>query len=104
MNSKRKGNAGEIELLRIFKRHGLQARRNLQQFVGGKNNPDIALDVHGILYHVEVKRTERLRLYEAMRQAARDADGRAVPIIAHRRSREPWSVTMLLEDWLSMNQ
>ena len=51
---------------------------------------------------MEVKRVERLNVPEAMKQAARDAerfrDG--APVVFHRRSREPWLVTMRLEDWL----
>lgn len=54
--------------------------------------------------HMEVKRRERLNVSEAMKQAARDAerfhDG--LPTVFHRRSREPWLVTMKLEDWLDI--
>lgn len=53
---------------------------------------------------MEVKRVERLNVPEAMKQATRDAkrfqDG--VPAVFHRRSREPWLVTMQLEDWLGL--
>ena len=42
---------------------------------------------------------ERLNVGEAMNQAERDAAGR-VPILAHRRNRQPWLVTMHLDDWL----
>lgn len=47
----------------------------------------------------EVKRVERLNVSEAMKQAQRDAAVR-VPVVVHRRSREPWLVTLKLEDWL----
>lgn len=47
---------------------------------------------------------ERLNVPEAMKQATRDAkrfqDG--VPAVFHRRNREPWLVTMQLEDWLGL--
>ena len=54
--------------------------------------------------HIEVKRVERLNVPEAMKQAVRDAekfhDG--VPALFHRRSREPWLVTMRLHDWVAL--
>lgn len=100
MNSKRKGNAGESEVLHILQQHGYQACRNDQTFVGGMERPDISLDLNGIRFHVEVKRQEHLRLHEAMDQAIRDANGKAVPVVIHRRNREPWQISMLLDDWL----
>ncbi len=54
--------------------------------------------------HIECKRVERLNLYEAMRQAQRDAerfqDG--APCVFHRRNRKPWLVTMQLTDWMKL--
>ena len=54
--------------------------------------------------HIECKRVERLNVPEAMAQAARDSerfhDG--APAVFHRRSREPWLVTMRLTDWLEL--
>ena len=99
-NSKRKGNAGELEVLHLLQRNGLRAWRNDQQYVGGVDNPDIALDMNGIRYHVECKRTERLRLYEAMQQAIHDSNGHAVPLVAHRRNRGEWLLTMRLNDFI----
>ena len=63
--------------------------------------PDL-IGLEGI--HIEVKRVERLNVPEAMRQAIRDAerfqDG--APTLFHRRSREPWLVTMRLSDWIDI--
>ena len=99
MNSKRKGSAGERELCGILQEAGFSsAHRNDQRYVGGLENPDIALEG----YHVEVKRCEKLSLYEAMAQAERDANGKKTPIVAHRRNRKPWLVVMRLEDWLKV--
>ena len=53
---------------------------------------------------VSIKRVERLNVPEAMKQAMRDAekfhDG--APTLFHRRSREPWLVTMRLQDWIEL--
>lgn len=98
MNSKAKGSAGERELCAYLAARGFPAHRNDQMFVGGKNNPDI--DAEGLEgFHFEVKRVEKLNVPEAMKQAIRDASGR-VPVVVHRRNREPWLVTMRLDDWI----
>lgn len=102
MNAKKKGSAGERELLSLLEAHGIPAHRNLQQFVGGVDNPDIAATVCGLPVHLEVKRQERLRLSEAMAQAVRDANGHALPIVAHRSNRQPWLLTVRLEDVLQL--
>lgn len=103
MNSKRKGNAGERELLAILAEHGA-ACRNDQTFVGGIDNPDISFSAAGRRFHVECKRTEKFNAYAAMEQAQRDANGHAVPLVAHRRNRKPWLVVLTLEDFLCLMQ
>lgn len=100
MNSKRKGNTGELELLHLLEEHGLEVRRNDQKFVGGVDNPDLSLTVEGQPVHVEMKRCERLSLYEAIEQAEHDANGHALPVVVHRRNRKPWLVVLRLEDML----
>ena len=54
--------------------------------------------------HIEVKRCEQVRLSEWMKQAERDSqhfkDG--LPAVFHRRSREPWRVTMNLADFMRL--
>ena len=102
MNAKKKGSAGERELLSLLEAHGIPAHRNIQQFVGGVDNPDIAAEVCGIPLHVECKRQERLRLSEAVNQAVRDANGHALPIVAHRSNRQPWLLTVRLEDLIQL--
>lgn len=96
MNSKRKGSAGERELAGILRAHGYDAHRNDQMYKGGKGNPDVALA--GV--HIECKRCERLSLYDALAQAARDAGDNVPPVVMHRRNHAPWVVVMRLEDWV----
>lgn len=54
--------------------------------------------------HIEVKRCEQVRLSEWIQQAEKDSkrfcDG--MPVVFHRRSREPWRVTMSLADFLRL--
>ena len=52
--------------------------------------------------HIECKRVERLNVYEAMAQARRDARPGETPVVMHRKNRQPWLVTMDIDDWLKM--
>lgn len=102
MNSKRKGNRAERELLHLLQSYGLNAHRNNQQYIGGIDNPDISVKIGPVSVHVECKRVERLAMAAALRQAHRDANGHALPVVVHRRSREPWLITMELADLLEV--
>jgi Holliday junction resolvase len=60
VNSKRKGKEGEREFAHLCQTFGFQARRG-QQYRGGPDSPDVV----GLPFlHVEVKRRERVDLYE----------------------------------------
>ena len=96
MNVKRKGTAGENELAEILRKSGIRAYRNDQIFRGGKGNPDVYAEVADKSFHVEVKRVERLNVVEAMNQAIEDAKPGTVPVLAHRRNRGKWLVTVPL--------
>lgn len=97
--SQHKGRAGELELSRILRGCGYDVQPGRAVSYGA--TPDIS-GLPGI--HIEVKRVERLNVPEAMKQAVRDAekfhDG--APTLFHRRSREPWLVTMRLQDWMGL--
>ena len=97
--SQRKGRAGELELARLLQDHGYPVEPG--QAVSFGVTPDL-VGLPGI--HIECKRVERLNVSEAMAQAIRDAerfqDG--APTLFHRRNRQPWLVTMRLEDWLEL--
>ena len=96
MNSRQKGKRGELELAAVLRAHGYSARRG-QQYAGANGDADV-VGLPGV--HIECKRVERLNLDAAMAQAVRDARDGELPVVAHRRSRQPWLVTMRLEDWL----
>lgn len=96
--SRDKGKRGELELAKLLRQHGYDARRG-QQFSGANGDPDV-VGLPGI--HIEVKRVEKLNLYKAMQQAENDAREGEAPAVFHRRNGEYWLVTMELEDWLSL--
>ena len=82
MNSKAKGKRGELEWARFCREQGYDVRRTAQ-YCGnplraasaqrGGNMDSDSSDCIGLPgVHIEVKRTEHLRLYDAMEQAVRD--------------------------------
>lgn len=99
-NSKRKGKIGELEWANFLKDHGFEDARRTQQYSGvGGTGDVIGLDGH----HCEVKRVEKLNLLKAMQQAQRDSEGTDnIPIVAHRRNRGEWLVTLRAEDYLEL--
>lgn len=98
MNSRTKGKRGELELAKALRLYGYDARRG-QQYHGGADSPDV-IGLPGV--HIEVKRVERLNLTEAYAQAFRDAAPGEIPAVFHRKNREPWMVTVSLEDFLKL--
>ena len=97
--AQRKGADGERELAALLRERGYSIRRGGSLSFG--TVPDL-IGLSGI--HIEVKRVERLNVPAAFRQAQRDSerfrDG--APALFHRRSREPWLVTMELKHWLKL--
>jgi hypothetical protein len=70
-----------------------------QQYCGANGDADV-VGIPGV--HIECKRVERLNITEAMQQAQRDARTGEIAAVFHRRNRQPWLVTVQLDDWLNM--
>lgn len=88
VNSRNKGKSGELELAHELERlWGVSARRG-QQFSGSPESPDVVTGLPGL--HIECKRTETLRLYDALAQCKRDAGPDEIPVVCHRRNRGRW--------------
>ena len=97
--SRRKGAVGERELASLLTAEGFPATRG-QQFQGSPDSPDVKCpSLPGL--HWEVKRTERLSLYEAMFQAMSDAEDK-IAVVAHRRNNFGWVAILGLEDFLAI--
>jgi len=99
MNSKLKGGRGEREFAALCRDEGYNNTQRGTQFQGGFDSPDVKGLPH---IHIEVKRTERLNIHEAMSQSVRDSEGKAIPIVAHRRNRDGWMITMRAVDWFTL--
>jgi len=100
-NSIAKGKAGEREWANFLKEHGYKDARRGQQFKGGGDSPDV-VGIPGV--HQEVKRVEKLHLWESMEQSRRDAADDEIPIVVHRANRRPWIVIMDAEDFIAMRK
>lgn len=99
-----KGKRGEREFAAFCREHGYDVRRTAQY----RGNTGAAGDVEGLPgIHVEVKRTETLRVWEYMNQAIHDANtaGKgAIPIVSWRKSNYPWLVIMTGADFMRIYQ
>lgn len=99
INSRAKGKVGELEVAELMRKHGFDARRG-QQFAGGGDSPDVVHNMTG--FHVEVKRTDRLALWDAYKQAHRDKKPSEDAVIFHRANGKPWVVVMDAEKFLAL--
>ena len=98
INSKSKGKKGELELAHVLKEYGYTARRSVQY-----NGKDGQADVIGLpRIHCEVKRVEKLNIYNAIDQAKRDAKNGDMPTVFHRKNRCNWLVTMELDEFMKI--
>lgn len=94
--SRSKGKRGERELAAELSRVlGVTARRGVQ-FQGSPDSPDVVTDIPDV--HIECKRSERFRLYDALEQAVEDAGASKIPVVMHRQNNKPWVVVFRLDD------
>lgn len=97
INSKQKGKRGELEVAKILREAGFENARRGEQYCGANGDPDVC-GLPGVW--LEVKRNERLNIYEAMEQARRDSKGIDIPWVVHRKNNKPWLCTMSFEEAL----
>ena len=98
--SRAKGAQGEREAAgKLNEVLGTKYHRG-RQYHGGTDSPDLAGGLPGL--HVEVKRTEALRLYPSLEQARRDGGTGRVPMVMHRTSRKPWVAVVYVDDLIRL--
>jgi len=105
MNSRSKGKRGELEFAKYIVEQfdGINIEgepvtcRRGQQFRGGLEQPDV---ITNLPCHFEVKRTERLRMYDAVDQAMRDGGDKAV--VAHKANHKPWLAILPMDAFLNL--
>jgi hypothetical protein len=94
-SSRRKGLKGEQEVARILRQSGSAVR-------GLESKGDwLVMYTDRQEWHVEVKRQERVRLPEWLRQARDEAPAGCVPVVAFRQLRDEWYACLPLSDLVS---
>ena len=93
-----KGKRGERELAALLREYGYDCRRG-QQYCGVNGDADV-VGLPGI--HIEVKRAEKLSLYDALGQAARDAGPGKIPVVFHRRNNCGWVCILPIDDFMEL--
>ena len=103
MNSRAKGQRGEREwikyLLTFFPSLEGKLKRGLQSRGGGKEVPDVE---DFPVYHWEVKRVEKLNIWNAQKQAVADAEEGKIPALAYRRNHGDWWVSLPADEALRL--
>lgn len=94
--SRDKGKRGEREAAaRWSELFGVPMRRS-QQFCGAGDDADDIVGQTGV--SIEVKRRQQLNLAKAVEQAVSEAREGHVAVVLHRADRQPWLVTLQLDD------
>ena len=93
-----KGKRGERELAACLREFGYECRRGVQYC--GKNGDADVVGLPGV--HIEVKRTENLKLYDALDQAARDARTGEIPVVFHRKNNCEWTCILPLDGFMKI--
>lgn len=94
--SREKGKRGERELASRLRDLGFETRRG-QQFCGANGDADV-VGLAGI--HIEVKRTEKFKMYDALAQSVSDAKEDEIPIVVTRKNNCDWIVCLPLDDFI----
>ena len=99
-SSREKGKRGEREAALFLTDQGFPARRGVQ-YRGGPDSPDLVCPSLSKL-HFEVKRAEKVSVYDAIQQAGDDAPLDTIPVVLHRRNDHCWVVVLYASDFLSI--
>jgi hypothetical protein len=96
VDSRRKGNRGEVDFAHWLEENlKIKARRGFGQSAGGAARPDVE---SSIAVHWEIKCVEKLNIDNAMSQAITDSRFGNIPVVAHKKNRKPWMITLLAKD------
>ena len=92
-----KGATGERELAALLSDAlGRVVKRNLGQAREG------GCDINIQHWNIEVKRQEKIKIYDWMKQAMESCAAGQSPVVAFRKNGKDWLVTMTLNDWVGL--
>lgn len=103
VNSRQKGVRFERLLASKLREYGYTDARRTAQYCGKTGD---ASDVIGLPHlHIEAKHQEKMRLYDWVDQAKRDAEAskkNLIPVVFHKKNNAEILVTMTLEDFMKL--
>ena len=100
INSKEKGARFERKLSGMFRDYGYKARRTAQ-YCGNTGDASDVVGLPGI--HIEAKHQEKMKLYEWMDQAKRDAKETSdFPVVFHKKNHAEVLVTMQFDTFMQL--
>lgn len=97
MNRRAKGVTAEREVANVWKEHGLEVR-GLEGTGDHLVLPRVVAGTPPVIIHSEVKRQERLKIPEWLRQAKEEAPAGTIPVVSFRQSRGEWYACLPLAD------
>lgn len=100
VNSKQKGARFERLLASKFREYGYADARRTAQYCGNTGDASDVVGLPGL--HIEAKHQEAMRLYDWMAQAKRDAQGKKLPVVFHKKNNAPILVTMELDTFMQL--
>ena len=99
INSRQKGARGERAFAALLREQEYEAERGCQHS-GGRDSPDVKTNMRAV--HWEVKCVEKLNIINAMEQSKRDSGDDEMALVAHKKNRGEWLVTMRFDDWIKI--
>lgn len=100
--SRTKGKAGEAESRRLWEESGARVRLLQSGQAERDDAGDYLVSLAGELLIVQCRRRERTRILESSREIEAVAAPGETPAVVYRPNREPWRVSMRLEDFLAL--
>jgi len=95
-DSRNKGRSAEREVELAFQRRGVPTDRNLS------GRKQVAGDIATSGLAVEVRRRERIDIARWCADHEAETPEHLTPIVVWRKSREPWRVSLTLDDFLDL--
>lgn len=103
VNSRAKGARAERLLAEALREvMGWESSRRSCQFAGRGETADLLVaEMPGLF--IESKAVEALSIHPVMERAVREA-GKKLAVVAHKKNRTGWLITLRLEDWMAVSK
>ena len=99
INSRDKGCRYERYIAKRIREYGYEAERGCQH-AGGKDSPDVKTNMRGL--HLELKKVEKLTIWNALAQSERDAGEGEIPAVVFARNRSKDYVAVPFDSFMEL--